>query len=123
MADYREISQSYAQGAIKIVIILNSGAVLACLTQIEFLVELQGSKALGIAFLIWLFGIGLGGLSWVFGFYSTRYVDIAERANRTQYKTANFFMHLASGAVLLSLLSFLCATGYLAIMFVLASEG
>lgn len=43
MADYREISQEYAQGAIKACILINAGAAAALLTQSAKFIEIKNA--------------------------------------------------------------------------------
>jgi hypothetical protein len=79
MADYREISQDYAQGAIKATFTLNGGASIAILSQVSKLTGSISSVLLGVVLLLWCFGVALSATTWGLGFYSTRYVDKSER--------------------------------------------
>jgi hypothetical protein len=55
LTDFREISQGYAQGAIRAVILINSGAAVALLSQLSLLVPEVGARAIGIAFICFVF--------------------------------------------------------------------
>ena len=80
MADYREISQDYAQGAIKATLLVNGGAAVAVLSQLSDFIELELSYATAVAILLWSIGIILGALTWLIAFFSTRHVDRSERS-------------------------------------------
>ena len=121
MADFREISQAYAQGAIKVVILLNSGAVLACFSQLTQLVELFGHRVIGFALFLWIFGLAAGALAWMLGFFSTRDADITLEQNSKDFSTSNRFMFAGVIAVAGSLLLFLISSNLLA--FALAFRG
>lgn len=99
MADYREISQQYAQGAIRAVILVNSGAAVAVLSQMSSLLALLSAASLGWALIAYIIGVVCGVLAWVSGFYNARYVDIAERSGLMDYSTANRWQ--LAGAILL----------------------
>jgi hypothetical protein len=123
MADYREISQAYAQGAIRAIILINSGALVACLSQIESLLSLIAGRTVGIALGIWVLGVSLGAAAWIIGFFSTRFVDISERASglaeaAKAIDTSDRYLFLGLGAVLLSLICFLVGSLALCVSFI-----
>lgn len=117
MADFREISQSYAHGAIKAMILVNSGALVACLTQLETLTNYVGARGVGYSVLLWTCGVFLGALSWILGFLSTRFVDIADRGQHGAIRISNRYMFSALAAIVLSLLLFVIGSFTLGIMF------
>lgn len=117
MADYREISQEYAKEGIKAAVVLNSGAMIAVLTQLAKIPDMSRT-VVGIAMLLWSAGIVAGALTWVLAFVSTRYVDKSEREpdlTEKHLETSNNFMKWGYGFVAASLALFLA--GCLAIAF------
>jgi hypothetical protein len=120
MADYREISQSYAQGAIKAVILINSGALVACLSQLSSLFAHLDGLVLGAAFFCWIFGIVLGVAAWGFGFLSTRYVDISERGSPEEIRISNRWLRLGFAAFVLATVAF--PVGAMLLVFKLVSQ-
>lgn len=117
MADYREISQQYAQGGIKAAILLNGGAAVAVLSQAA---ELSGkgiSLAVTEALLSWSYGTMIAASTWILAFLSTRFYDKAiweiERSRRYTC-TSNFFMALGIVFITISLLLFSCGARQLA---------
>ena len=60
MSDYREISQQYTQGAIKAVILVNSGALIASLSQLDSVLKLVSSDIYATSAASWLLGTALG---------------------------------------------------------------
>ncbi len=117
MADYREISQQYAQGAIKAVILVNGGAAVAVLSQVSTLLRLLDHQLVGYALLAFLGGVNFGLMTWLFGFFSTRYVDIAERSKTPDYRVADRFQGLGSLSLVLGIFCFLGGGSVLAISF------
>lgn len=117
MADYREISQQYAQGAIKAVILVNGGAAVAVLSQVSTLLRLFDHQMVGYALLAFLVGISSGLVTWLFGFFSTRHVDIAEQSETPDYRVANLFQGLGSFFLILGIACFLGGGSILAISF------
>lgn len=107
MADYREISQQYARGAIKAVILLNGAAAIAVLSQFTALQEYAGPTTIACAILIYVLGTAVGALTWVFGFLSARHVDRAILEQEPDYKNANRFQLLGVISIVLSLVLFL----------------
>ncbi|WP_139792554.1 hypothetical protein [Pseudophaeobacter leonis] len=89
MADYREISQGYAQGAIRAVVLINSGAAIALLSQISSLLPEVGARVIGIAFICFVVGVACGVTSWVCGFDNARSVDLTERGQLSNYSIAD----------------------------------
>jgi hypothetical protein len=108
VADYREISQSYAQGAIKAAILLNSGAAVAVLSQAS---ELKGQgliSAVQSPMVFWMCGTAAAALAWVIAFYSTRYVDKwLEEARDGHRRTSNILMNVGAIFVVISIGLFL----------------
>lgn len=108
MADYREISQTYAKGSITAMFTLNGGAAIALLTQVSELTKQGLADEVGDAMLYWAFGAAIAALTWVFAFISTRYVDKdAEEPGKNYIWWSNLFMYSGIGAVLLSWALFL----------------
>lgn len=113
MADYREISQTYAQGAIKAVMLVNGGAAIAVLSQFSQLSQLQGGvaivqpKSIALSLLIFSFGVLAGVLAWGLGFVSTRHVDRADCGQNPDYKLADEFMFGGYIAFAFSMICFL----------------
>ena len=106
MADYREMSQAYAQGAIKAVVLINGAAAVAILSQVSNLASIRFEVTW--ALLSWAAGVFFGALTWLLGFVSTRFVDKAEQENNDgQLRTSNRFMYAGLITVGLSLLMFL----------------
>ncbi len=101
MADYREISQDYARGAINAAMLVNGGAAVALLSQLSALQDIR--LAVESALIFWSWGVSFAMFSWVMAFASTRYVDksIDESASRSQHlTTSNRFM--AAGLLLVT---------------------
>jgi hypothetical protein len=82
MADYREFSQQYAQGAFRAVAVLNGGATFAVLTQLSPLFELGLQQAVARSVTYWSIGLWLGTSCWLWAFLSTRYVDKSDLATQ-----------------------------------------
>jgi hypothetical protein len=122
MADYREISQDYAQGGIKAVVLLNGGASVAVLSQISKLPMMAASIAWAMAF--WDIGLVAGALTWLFGFMSARYVDKHEREGIGGHLDAsNKLMNAGLVAIVISLLLFVAGSAILGIGFSEAYPG
>ena len=107
MADYREISQDYAQGAIRAALLINGGAAVAVLSQLNSLTGLMNTKSVASALLVFCFGILFAAATWIFAFLSTRHVDIAELGHDKDYSKANNFMSAGVVSIVLSLLAFI----------------
>ena len=90
--DYRLISQEYAKGGISAVILVNSGAAVALLSQLSSLSDILPAKAVGFAFISFVIGIVFGLLTWVYGFISTRHVDRVLRLQDPNYSLADRWM-------------------------------
>lgn len=117
MADYREISQTYAHEAIKTCLALNSGAVGILLTQAG---ELRGqglADDVSWASLFWTIGATLAASCWFLGFLSARYVDKSEReADRNgNLNVANRFQGIGLWVLALSLALFLIGAIFIAL--------
>ena len=120
MADYREISQQYAQGGIKAVILLNGGAAIALLSQAAGLLSIGLIDEVILPMVLWATGTTLGGATWVLAFLSTRYVDKSEQerpAVRAHLQTSDRYMASALILIALSLASFAAGCFALALGF------
>ena len=106
MADYREISQHYAQGSIKAVILANSGGALAILSQVGALAEFITLGWLATAIIVYTIGVATGILSWIAAFASTRHVDRKEQGLDPDYAEANKYQLTGVILVFLSLFCF-----------------
>jgi dolichol kinase len=115
--DYREISQGYAQGAIKAVIIVNGGAAVAVLNQMEELSNMLPRASIGLSIIIFVLGVVAGSACWIAGFISTRYVDRALRGRERDYSVANGWMYFGMILVLLGILLFASGAVILALSF------
>lgn len=104
--DYREISQQYAQGAIKSVVLLNSGAIIALLSQISKITEYLSLRALSISFLLFNIGVIAGVSVWIFAFFSTRYVDMKIRGQIETYEQSDRWMVIGVKSLIASILLF-----------------
>ena len=126
MADYRDITQEYAKGAIKTVILISAGSIIAILNQLPEISKLASLWSLKLAMTAWVFGIVFGVLSWILAFKST-----IELGNHDEWKqspannekseafrnTGNQFSNYAAFSTSLSLIFFF--TGCLVIIFAL----
>ncbi|MFD2676965.1 hypothetical protein [Camelimonas lactis] len=109
MADYREISQEYAKEGIKAAVILNSGAMIAVLTQLTKVPDMSRT-VVGVAMALWSLGIVAGAFTWVLAFASTRYVDKSEREPvfaQKHIQTSDNHMKAGYCSVIASLVFFL----------------
>lgn len=115
MADYREISQQYAQGAIKAVFVLNGGAAVAMLTQLASLINLKLGSAAYWPVAMWAIGTAFAAAAWVPAFLSARYVDkhIQEKSDK-HLITSNTYMNWGLVLIVASLACFVLATFVLA---------
>ena len=109
MADYREISQEYAQGAIKAVILVNGGTAVAILSQIGALSALANPKSIASAALVACVGVFFGLCAWILGFASTRHVDRVERGQDEDYTLTDNCMIVGVICVALSALASIVA--------------
>jgi len=107
MADYRDISQEYAQGAIRAAILVNGGAAVAILSQLNSLTGLMNTKSVAAALLVFCFGIVFAAATWVLAFLSTRHVDRTERGQDKDYSRADVYMKLGIVSVSISLTAFI----------------
>ena len=107
MADYREISQTYAQGAIKAAFAVNGGAAVVVLSQFGSLAEIIEPKTVACAMLTYVFGTLFSAAAWVMAFLSTRHVDRTERGEDLDYRTANNYQALGLIFIAISLVAFL----------------
>lgn len=105
MADYREISQVYAQEGIKAALLINSGAAVALLTQATTLIEKDLVNAVFWPMIAWVIGTSISTLLWILAFTSARLVDkstveqrpdLEERSNRWMNRgVLGFFLAIA----------------------------
>lgn len=116
MADYRELSQAYAQGAIKGSVLVNGSAAIALLTQLAALpARLSGAALYSMCF--WAVGVALGVFCWVLAFASTRYVDKSEREEgleQAHLNTSDNFMTWGLALFAISIAAFLAGVFILA---------
>ncbi len=106
MADHREISQAYAQGAIKGAVLINGAAAVAILSQVSNLASIRFEVTW--ALLSWAAGVFFGALTWLLAFNATRFVDKYEREkNDGHLKTSDRYLAAGQITVALSLLAFL----------------
>jgi hypothetical protein len=105
-ANYRAISQEYGQGAIKAAILINGGAAVAVLSQVTELKKIMDVPDISCGLLAFVAGVVLGSGTWLVAFFSTRFVDQKNRAQRDSFTAANVAMNVAILMVLLSLASF-----------------
>ncbi|MCV6598842.1 MAG: hypothetical protein OIF40_17405 [Mangrovicoccus sp.] len=115
--DYREISQQYAQGAIRGVILVNGGAALAVLSQLASLSQFIANWVLGGAFLLFVVGVTSGLLCWMAAFVSTRHVDRTLRGQDKDYRTADRWMFYGEALLAFSIICFLVGSCALAVTF------
>ncbi|WP_323008561.1 hypothetical protein [Paracoccus sp. (in: a-proteobacteria)] len=86
MADYREISQQYAQEGIKAAAVLNGGAAIALLTQTADLLEKGYGQQVADSLELWAAGLTASAVTWIIAFLSTRHVDRSEEPGRNREK-------------------------------------
>lgn len=131
MADYREITQEYAKGAIKTVILVNAGGIIATLNQLSEVLKFASPYSLKWAMVIWVIGIVFGVASWALGYMSTTQFgnsdEIKMSANITRSSQsekyndrANKYANRTAIAILMSLVCFV--TGCLLVIFGFGSE-
>ncbi|WP_141343193.1 hypothetical protein [Bradyrhizobium sp. USDA 3458] len=121
MADYRDISQQYAQGATKACILINAGAAAALLTQSAKFIEMDKpaiTAGLTCSMFLWALGTVAAASTWILAFLSTRYVDKSERENTLQnrhLRTSDLYMLAGVIAVVGSLVLFIAGCLTLAV--------
>lgn len=115
MADYREITQDYAKGAIKTVILVNAGGIIATLNQLEEITKFASTNSLKWAMAIWVFGIVFGVAAWACGYVSTvnygnfdEFKNSSENVNEANgyHNSGGSFARYTAITIFLSLLSF-----------------
>lgn len=107
MADYREISQTYAQEGVKAALLINSGAAVTVLTQATDLIEKKLASVVLWPMVCWSFGIAAATIIWAAAFVSTRYVDKGILEQREEHlRTSDFWMTIGLVLFLLSILAF-----------------
>jgi len=110
MADYRDISQEYARGAIGACILLNSGAAVAILSQLSNLLgtaPIVSKEALKFSMILWVAGATIGGLTWIIALVSTRYVDKA----KMEPQLVSRHLGVSNGLMYLGVLSTIASFG------------
>jgi hypothetical protein len=112
MADYREISQEYARGAINATILVNGGAAVALLSQAAELVKQGLAGNIKCAMVSWALGVFVGAATWIPAFLSTRFVDRSERAasekaRRNELNTSDRWLYVGTATVAGSLILFM----------------
>jgi hypothetical protein len=101
MADYREISQQYAQGGIKAAAVLNGGAAIALLTQTADLLEKGYGQQVANSLELWAAGVTASAVTWIIAFLSTRHVDRSEeRGRNTDYELVTSDRYMLIGLLL-----------------------
>ena len=81
MADYRQISQDYAQGGIKAAILINGAAAIAVLSQLGKLANQGLGMEVVIALVLWGIGVSCGAATWVLCFFQP-FVSTRARENK-----------------------------------------
>ena len=116
MADYRELSQQYAQGGIRTTVLLNGGAAIALLSQLGSLLSAGLGGSVTGPMILWALGTFAGAAAWVPAFVSTRFVDKHEREQEPNdhLTTSNKYMTAGLWCVAISLLLFLAGCSLLA---------
>ena len=112
MTHVPDISQEYAQGAIKTAVLLNSGAIIAALSQLGELSRIAEGAALAWPFSFWILGALLGAGCWWPAFASARNLVLSqggrlsaeERAGHI--RRANALLGLGTTVFVLSLACF-----------------
>ncbi|WP_338550838.1 hypothetical protein [Roseovarius phycicola] len=107
MANYREISQGYAKGAITAALAINGGAAIAVLSQFKDLATLINTKTIACVLLIYSFGVVFAAVTWLLGFLSARHADRTQRGQDETYEISDKYMTLGFVAVALSLMCFI----------------
>jgi len=104
------------------VVLLNSGATLALITQAQQLLSLFSRTTIGVSILLWIAGIICGSAAWIAGFSSTRHVDRTERGKPEDMKSADSLMHVGVCLVVLSLSLFSVGSALLAISLIAGAD-
>ena len=110
MADYRQISQDYAQGGIKAAILINGAAAIAVLSQLGKLANQGLGMEVVIALVLWGIGVSCGAATWGLAFLSTRFVDKSEReqANSLSFiRVSDRYLRSGLIALIAALVAFL----------------
>lgn len=97
MADYREISQQYAQEGIKAAAVINGGAAIALLTQTSDLLAEGYGQQVADSLELWAGGVTISAVTWMFAFLSTRHVDRSEESGRNkayELNTSDQYMNI-----------------------------
>jgi uncharacterized membrane protein len=115
--DYREISQQYAQGAIKAIILVNGGSAVAVLSQMKDLSTLLPLWSIGLSLILFVLGVAVGSGCWIVGFIAARYVDLANLGQVPDYTISNRWMHFGEALTVLGVLLFASGALLLAITF------
>ncbi len=108
MADYREITQEYAKGAMKTVVLINAGGIIATLNQFAEITKFASTGSLKCAMTMWVFGIVFGVFSWVAGYASTVGFGNYQETNQNSYHDhGNLYAKIAAIMIGLSLSAFI----------------
>ncbi|MCV2448438.1 hypothetical protein [Paracoccus sp. DMF] len=108
-ADYRTISQQYAQGGINASILINGGAAVAALSQFASLENLMSAWTIGAAMMLYATGVLGGMVAWLSGFMASRYVDRALRGEEGDYEKSDVWMFSGVLTIIVSGLAFFAA--------------
>jgi intracellular sulfur oxidation DsrE/DsrF family protein len=107
VADYREISQQYAQKGIGAAFLVNSGAAVALLSQAGDLIKAGLADDVARGMMVWACGTTLAAITWVLAFLATRYVDKSVVEDSSAHlATSNKLMLAGLVSVILSLAFF-----------------
>jgi len=106
-ANYRTISQQYAQGAIRSVILINGGASVAILSQLSPLNDFLPVWSISYALVAFVVGVSLGVIGWICGFLSARYVDKYLRNQVPSYSKADWWQGIGLLVLFVGLGAFL----------------
>ncbi|MFK4823746.1 hypothetical protein ACI0FM_02945 [Paenochrobactrum sp. BZR 588] len=107
MADYREISQSYARAAVNTSVILNGGAAIALMNQMSSLIGSGFGPIIFWPITLWAAGAFLAGITYPVAFLSSRYVDKSEREPSKEAAHIKIADKLMLAGLISNVLSFL----------------
>lgn len=101
--------QEYAKGGIAAVILLNGGASVALLSQIDKMLELGLKSPSAYALTIWSIGIVLGALTWLMAMASSRHASRSLSPyfrGAHELRVSDLWMYAGIASMLASLASF-----------------
>jgi hypothetical protein len=110
LADYREISQAYAKEGIKAAMLVNGGAAVALLTQLNAFDGDDSKTAFEFALLAWAWGLLFAAVTWMVAFLATRYVDKGDLEldrMRAHLRTSDILMYVGLALVAISFACFI----------------